>query len=229
MTDNKLLVDVETANDIDCPFTYDISTRLINNDGKILTQHAFVVRDVFNDMRELVKQAYYAEKIPAYIDALQAHNKQMYSFMGARRLLLNEMAEHNCKTVVAYNTRFDRNALNNTLRYLTKSRFRWFFPYDTDFMCIWNMACQTVCQTDEYKEFAETNNFISNCGRNYRATAETVYAFLTGNPDFIEQHQGADDVKIEQEIMFHCLQNYNEFPHGFGIRPNCWQDVKREV
>lgn len=229
MTDNKLLVDVETANDVDCPFTYDISTRLLNPEGSILTQHAFVVRDVFNDMRDVVKQAYYADKIPEYIDALQKHNKQMYNFMDARRIILDEMAKYNCKTVIAYNTRFDRNALNNTLRYLTKSRFRWFFPYDTEFMCIWNMACQTVCQTNEYKTFAEMNNFVSNHGKNYKATAETVYAFLTNNPNFTEEHKGADDVKIEQEIMFHCLQNYNEFPYGMGIRPNCWQDVKRGI
>ena len=162
MTDNKLLLDVETANDTDCAFTYDISSRIINPQGEILTEHAFVVRDIFNDMRDVVKQAFYAEKIPEYIEDLQNHNKQMENFMYARRIILDEMTYYNCNTVVAYNCRFDRNALNNTLRYLTKSRFRWFFPYDTEFMCIWNMACQTICQTEEYKNFAELNNLISN-------------------------------------------------------------------
>lgn len=229
MTDNKLLVDVETANDTDCALTYDISARIINPQGQVLTQHAFVVRDIFNDMRDVVKQAFYAEKIPEYISDLQKHNREMENFMHARRVLLDEMAYYNCKTVVAYNCRFDRNALNNTLRYLTKSRFRWFFPYDTEFVCIWNMACQTICQTKEYKEFAELNNLISNHGKNYRATAETVYAFLTNTPSFVEEHKGLEDVKIEQEIMMYCLQNYNTFPYGIGIRPNCWQDVKREI
>lgn len=229
MTDNKLLLDVETANDTDCAFTYDISSRIINPQGEILTEHAFVVRDIFNDMRDVVKQAFYAEKIPEYIEDLQNHNKQMENFMYARRVILDEMAYYNCNTVVAYNCRFDRNALNNTLRYLTKSRFRWFFPYDTEFMCIWNMACQTICQTEEYKNFAELNNLISNHGKNYRATAEAVYAFLTNNAQFTEEHKGLEDVKIEQEIMMHCLQNYNDFPHGMGIRPNCWQDVKRGI
>lgn len=229
MTDNKLLVDVETANETDCALTYDVSTYMIDKDCKILTQHAFVVRDVFNDMRDVVKQAYYANKIPEYIEDLQNHNREMRNFMALRRILLDEMTEYNCKTVVAYNCRFDRNALNNTLRYLTKSRFRWFFPYDTEFMCIWNMACQTICQTEEYKTFAELNNFISNFGRNYRATAETVYAFLTNNPSFSEEHKGLEDVKIENEILKYCLQNYNDFPNGMGIRPWCWQSVKREI
>lgn len=229
MSENKMLVDVETANDTDCALTYDISTRMVDAQGQILIQHAFVVRDVFNDMRDVVKQAFYADKIPEYISDLQNHNRQMRNFMTIRRVLLTEMKQYNCNTVVAYNARFDRNALNNTLRYLTKSRFRWFFPYNTEFICIWNMACQTVCQTKEYKEFAELNNLISNHGKNYRATAETVYAFLTNNPDFTEEHKGLEDVKIEQEIMFHCLQNYNDFPHGMGIRPNCWQGVKREI
>ena len=229
MTDNKLLVDVETANDTDCALTYDISTRLITPDNKILTEHAFVVRDIFCDMREVVKEAYYADKIDEYVADVQQNNRQMYSFMGARRIILDEMAEHNCKTVVAYNCRFDKNALNNTLRYLTKSKFRWFFPYDTEYVCIWNMACQTICQTQEYKDFAESYGLVSNNGKNYRANAQTVYSFLTNNPNFTEEHKGLEDVKIEQEIFTHCLQNYNEFPKGMGIRPYCWLDVKREL
>lgn len=229
MTDNKLLVDVETANDTDCALTYDVSTRLITSDNKVLTEHAFVIRDVFNDMRDVVKEAYYADKIDEYITDIQHKEREMFSFMGARKIILDEMAQYNCKTVVAYNCRFDRNALNNTLRYLTKSRFRWFFPYDTEFVCIWNMACQTICQTKEYKEFAENCGFISNNGKNYRANAQTVYAFLTNNPLFSEEHKGLEDVKIEQEIMNYCLQNYNDFPKGIGIRPYCWTDVKREI
>ena len=224
MTDNKLIVDVETANETDCALTYDVSTYMIDKDYKVLTQHAFVVRDVFNDMRDVIKQAYYASKIPEYINDLQNHNRTMYDFMVLRRILLDEMAKFNCKTVVAYNCRFDRNALNNTLRYLTKSRFRWFFPYDTEFVCIWNMACQTICQTEEYKTFAEFNNFISNFGRNYRATAETVYAFLTQDPLFKEEHKGLEDVKIEKEILLEC------FKYGIdvmGISRWCWQKVKR--
>ena len=125
MTENKLLVDVETANDTDCALTYDISTRLVTLDNTILTEHAFVVRDIFCDMRDVVKEAYYADKIDEYITDIQHKEREMFSFMGARRIILDEMAQYNCKTVVAYNCRFDRNALNNTLRYLTKSRFRW--------------------------------------------------------------------------------------------------------
>ena len=114
MTDNKLLVDVETANETDCALTYDISTYMLDKDYNILTQHAFVVRDVFNDMRDVVKEAYYASKIPEYIDDLQKHNREMCNFMYARRVILDEMAQYDCKSVFAYNCRFDRNALNNT-------------------------------------------------------------------------------------------------------------------
>ena len=229
MTNNKLLLDVETANDTDCALTYDISTRLIDEHNNILTQHAFVVRDVFNGMRDIVKEAYYGDKLDEYITDLQQKNRQMIDFMLARHIILDEMAQHDCKTVVAYNCRFDRNALNNTLRYLTKSKYRWFFPYDTEYICIWNIACQSVCQTKEYKEFAEANGFISNHGKNYRANAQTVYGFLINDPSFAEEHKGLEDVTIEQQILHHCLRNFSDFPYGLGIRPNCWQNVKREL
>ena len=224
-----LLVDVESANDIECPFTYDVSIRMTDTQGNNWGERAFVIRDIFVYEQELMKNAFYADRIPDYINDLRAHHKEMANFMWMRRQVLDMMKEFDCNTVAAYNCSFDRNALNNTLRYLTKSKYRWFFPYDTEFIDIWNMACQTICQTFAYKEFAENNNFISNNGKNYRATAETVYAFLIGNPSFEEAHKGMEDVAIEHNIMSHCFNNYENFEDGIGIKRNCWQKVKREA
>ena len=148
----------------------------------------------------------------------------MVNFMEARRRILNIMKRFNCHTVAAYNAHFDRNALNTTLRFLTKSKYRYFFPYSTEFVCIWNMACNSICQQSEYKTFAETNYHFSNHGKNYRATAETVYAFLTDNANFTEEHKGLDDVKIECEIFVKC---FKELGGVMSIKRNCWQKVKR--
>ena len=223
-----LTVDVESANDTTDAFVYDVGADLSLN-GKTLEKKSYVIRDVFVYERELVKQAYYAEKIPLYIQDIQNHSRQMIDFLPMRKEILTMMKDYNCNTVCAYNCSFDRNALNTTLRYLTKSKQRWFFPYETDFICIWNMACQSICQLKEYKQFAEINNLISNNGKNYRATAETVYAFLTNNPSFAESHTGLQDVEIEKQIFTKCLQLDCDFPNGIGIKRNCWQNVKREV
>lgn len=222
-----LLLDVETANDTTDSLIYDIGGQMIDLQGNIYHQFSFVIRDIFVRERELMKSCYYAEKIPEYVRDLQSGKRKMIDFMNARNYILRLMKTFECTTVAAYNCSFDRNALNTTLRFLTKSRYRYFFPYNFNFICVWNMACQSVCQIPEYAAFAEENGFISNHGRNYRATAETVYAFITKNPNFNEEHKGLDDVKIECEILKYCLSLNVEFTHGIGIRRWCWQDVKR--
>ena len=226
ITDRYILIlDVETANDTTDAIVYDIGFILLDlYTGAICERGSFVIRDTFVYERELVKVAYYADKIPEYIADIQQGKRQMMDFIAARRHILNIMAKYNCHTVAAYNASFDRNALNTTLRYLTKSQYRYFFPYSTNFVCIWNMACSTICQRGEYRTFAETNHLFSNHGKNYRTTAETVYAFLTNDPFFKEEHKGYDDVKIEMVILQKCL-NYD---YSFkGISRGCWQKVKR--
>lgn len=219
-----LLLDVETANDTTDALTYDISGILMDIYGNIYETFAFVIRDIFNGERELMKQAFYAKKIPEYIADLQASKRQMVDFMQAWNYIKRLMKRYDCHTVAAYNCNFDKNALNTTLRFITKSKYRWFFPYDTEFICIWNMACGSICQTSEYKTFAETNFFFSNHGKNYRATAETVYAFLTNNSQFQEEHKGLEDVKIEREIFLKCFNYGGDIK---GINRGCWYQVKR--
>lgn len=219
------VTDVETANDTKDALTYDVSCRFINPaKGIVVDERAYVVRDVFVDEHDLMKQAYYASKMPEYSADIRAGKRQMIDFMDMRQNFLGLMKKYDCHIVAAYNAAFDTNALNTTLRYLTKSKYRWFFPYGTQFVCIWNMACSTICQTSNYKSFAELNRYYSNHGKNYRATAETVYAYLTQNPNFNEEHKGMEDVRIECEIMKECL-NINDTM--MSINRGCWNKVKR--
>ena len=219
-----LVLDVETANDTMDALVYDIGWRIIDLFGHVHAEGSFVIRDIFVYERELMKVAYYGSKIPEYVSDIRAGKREMVDFLEARRRILAIMKKFNCHTVAAYNANFDRNALNTTLRFLTKSKQRYFFPYGTEFICIWNMACNSICQSGEYKTFAETNRHFSNHGKNYRATAETVYAFLTGNAEFTEEHKGLDDVKIECEIFIKCLERGGNV---MGISRGCWQKVKR--
>lgn len=225
LTDRYILVlDVETANDTNDALVYNIGWRLIDLYGNVYEEGSYVIRDIFVYERELMKVAYYSNKIDDYINDIANNKSEMIDFMVARRRILEVMKKYNCHTVAAYNAHFDRKALNTTLRFLTKSKYRYFFPFNTEFICIWNMACNSICQQSEYKTFAETNRYYSNCGKNYRATAETVYAFLTNNAQFTEEHKGLDDVIIECEIFLKCL-NYGG--NIMGISRGCWQKVKR--
>lgn len=219
-----LLIDVETANDTTDALVYDIGGFMMDMNGNIYENFSFVIRDIFCNETELMSNAYYAEKIPEYVSDIQHRKRTTVDFLQIWNYIRRMMKQYDCKTVAAYNCSFDRNALNTTLRYLSKSRFRYFFPYDTEFIDIWNMACTSICQTSEYKTFSETNRLISNHGKNYRATAESVYAFLTNSPSFKEEHKGYEDVNIEYTIFMDCLARGCDI---MGINRGCWQKVKR--
>lgn len=229
-----LALDTETTNGLEQPFVYDIGGAIVDKQGRIYETFSFVIRDIYIHERELMQTAYYADKIPEYAADIREGKREMVNFMFARRFILNLMEKYNVKDVAAYNAHFDRNALNTTIRWLTKSSVRYFFPYGTNFVCIWNMACQTICQRITYRRFCEENQLFSGNGhgtnkkaRNISTSAENVYRYLILNPEYEEEHKGLDDVLIETEIMRRCFSSHKAMPHGKGIRRNCWMDVKR--
>lgn len=229
-----LILDTETANNMDNPLVYDIGGVVADKQGRIYEGFSFVIRDIFVYEREMMKSAYYTAKIPEYVRDIRAGKRKMVSFYEARHYILNLMNKYNITDVAAYNAHFDRNALDTTQRWLTKSKHRYFFPYGTSFTCIWNMACQTICQRVTYKRFCEDNNFTSNrknspTAKNYSTSAETVYRYLIMAPEYLEEHKGYDDVLIETAIFRACNRAHKAMPYGKGIRRNCWMDVKRVV
>ena len=231
MRDNRihyyLVVDVETANSLEQPLCYDVGGAVVDKRGNIYETFSYTIRDIFVYERDLMQTAYYATKIPSYVEEHHAGTREMVDFYTARKHILNLMHEYHITVVCAYNANFDRNALNVTQRWLTKSKYRYFFPYNTNFICIWNMACQTICQRKTYKEFCEENELFSNRGNNYSTSAETVYKYLMLDTQYSEEHKGLDDVKIEAYIFARCMSAKKKFPDGKGINRGCWQKVKR--
>lgn len=222
-----LVLDVETANSLDNPLVYDIGGVVTDKRGIIYESFSFVIRDVFVYERELMKSAYYAEKIPDYVNDIRAGLRKMVDFSFARWYIIDLMRKYDIMDVCAYNAYFDRLALDITQRWLTKSKYRFFFPYGTRFICIWNMATQVICTQKGYSHFCEENQFLSNRGNNYSTSAETVFRYLNREPNFKEEHMGFDDVLIETEIFVMCWRQHKRFPNGKGINRNCWTSVKR--
>lgn len=224
-----LILDVETANTLEQPFVYDIGGVVADRYGRIYESFSYVISDIYLYERDLMRSAYYAEKIPEYAADLRANVRQLVSFYDARMNILALMNRYNITDIAAYNAHFDVNALNITQRWLTKSKYRYFFPFGTNVLCIWNMACQTICTQKSYRAFCEQNKLFSNRGNNYSTSAENVYKYLLNDSEYKEEHKGYDDVLIESAIMRTAFAQHKRFPYGKGVRRNCWQDIKREV
>ena len=158
-----------------------------------------------------MKSAYYAEKLPKYWEDIKAGRRNLVNFMTARKIVLEVMKEYNIQTVSAHNARFDVNALNNTIRYITKSDKRFFFPYGTEIWDTYKGAVHTICKQKGYIQFCERNGYMTKHKTpRVRATAEILYRDLSGNNNFIEEHQGLDDTTIEAKILTQILRQHSK-------------------
>ena len=215
-----LVIDTETANSVEEPFVYDIGYCIADRKGNVKIERSFVVAEIFCDYKDLMQSAYYAEKIPQYWDDIKSGKRELKSLFNIRKQIIADIKEHNVNIIAAYNAAFDKKALNNTIRYCSKSLIRWFFPFGLEYICIWHMACQTLLNTQTYIRFAEKNGLESEKG-NLLTSAEACYKYINKNVDFIESHTALEDVKIELEIMLKCFQTHKKM--NPEIKRNCWQ------
>ena len=202
-----IVFDTETANGLDDPIVYDLGFAVIDKNGNVYEKHSFVIGEVFFGMKELMQSAYYAEKIPQYIEQIKKGERKVVSLYTARKIFAKACKEYNVKAVIAHNARFDYRSTSKTQRYLTKSKYRFFLPYGIEIWDTMKMANDTICKQVHYKEFCYNNGYLTKNGR-VRKTAEILYRYISGEHDFIESHTGLEDVMIEKEIFVHCLRQH---------------------
>lgn len=214
-----MVLDTETANglmvndklDLSCSLVYDIGFTVVDKKGRVYYQKSMAIREIFCGMADVMKSAYYAEKLPKYWEDIKAGRRILVNFMTARKIVLEVMKEYNIQTVSAHNARFDVNALNNTIRYITKSDKRFFFPFGTEIWDTYKGAAHTICKQKGYIRFCERNGYmIKHKTPRVRATAEILYRYLSGDNNFIEEHQGLDDTTIEAKILTQILRQHSK-------------------
>lgn len=203
-----IVVDVESTNSIDDPLTYDIGFAVVDETGKVYEAYSFVVADIFLN-KELMKSAYFADKIPQYWEDIKSGKRELKSFRNIEKKFHEVCEKNHVWCVLAHNARFDYRALNLTKRFLTSSKYRYFFPYGVEIWDTLKMSREVLKEVDEYGEFCYNNNYLTK-RLSKRYTAEIIYRFLTGDNDFEESHTGLEDVLIEKEIFKYCMEKNPE-------------------
>lgn len=212
-----LMLDTETANtfankdgnlDISNALFYDFGFAVIDKKGRIYKTCSFVNKDVFL-MHDLMQSAYYAKKIPAYWKDLAEGKRIMATTYEIRKEVLDTIKEYNIVAVVAHNARFDYNAANVTQRYITKSKYRYFFPYGIKIFDTLRMARQILGKQPTYKKWCERNGYMTK-NNQPRLTAEIIYRYISGKDEFDESHTALEDVEIEAEIFAYCMRSHKK-------------------
>lgn len=157
-----------------------------------------------------MKTAYYADKLETYYEpAIRNGEMKVVRFLDAKTEFAAICKKYGVKKIYAFNATFDRSALNATLSALSNGFCKFFAPFGTQWKCIQRQAVQDLCTRVSYFKFCIEHGFVSEKG-NISTSAESIYAYISQNADFVEQHTGLADVLIETEILRKCLRLRNK-------------------
>ena len=205
----------------DNSFVYDVAWCIHDNKGNIVLSRQYIVYEIFFGMPTSMNSAYYAEKIPMYLDRITKKELLVKSFWNIRQQLLKDFYQYNCEAIIAYNALFDYKALNATCRYLSQSSCRYFCPYGLPWECSLKMCRQLVNPMKTYGMFCRENGFLTKHKKpRNQLKAETVYRYITNNPNFVESHTALEDVKIEVAIYAYLKRKHKKMVRGL------WEKVK---
>lgn len=107
----------------------------------------------------------------------------------------NLLKLYKVKIILCFNTGFD--LCKTACRELIKDR---------EFIDVWHLACETLGQKKSYYDFCIKNNLLSSTKKTISTSAETFYAYLTNNPDYVEEHTALEDSKIELVVFLACIR-----------------------
>lgn len=223
-----MVLDVETTNNQigvkNAPndgLVYDIGFTIADKKGNVYAKRSFAIKEIF-DWSDLMNTAYYKNKLPIYYDRIAKGQMEKISVWDARKRIRMAMEYFNIKEVYAYNANFDYTTLNNTVRYLSGSGCRWFFPYGTQICDIWHIACQVL---GKQKTFQWEN--VRNDKGNLLTNAERMFSYMSSNKDFEEEHTGLADALIETKILARCFKTHTSI--NKKINRACWRICQTKV
>ena len=221
-----MVLDVETTNNNmekgakNDGLVYDIGFVVCDKQGNIYCNRSYAVQEIF-DWTELMSTAYYYKKLPKYYERLANNKMYKNSIWHIRKVIKEIMQIFNITEVYAYNANFDYTTLNNTVRYLSGSACRWFFPYGTQICDIWNIACQVL---GTQKTFQWEN--IRNANNNLITNAERMFGYCE-QIDFEEEHTGLADAVVESQILARCFKSHKSI--NKKINRACWRIPQQAI
>ena len=190
-------------------WVYDCGWAVVDRNGNVYKTRSFVNADIFLNEKIAMNSAYYQNKIPKYWDEIKSGERILTSFAKIRKALLEDIAEFKVTEIYAHNMRFDYGTLNTTQRWLTKSKYRYFFPKDIEIWDSLKASRSVIAKMPTYVKFCQENGYMTKHKiPQVRLTAEIIYRFITGNNNFVESHTGFEDIQIELEIYKYCKKQH---------------------
>lgn len=199
---NKTLyctLDTETVGGASTPTgTYNFGCVIHDRQGNIFATCSLLVMEHFEEIRN---DDYAKKNFPIYAERLASGEMTAVATEAeALSIIRNLCRFYGVKYVMAYNTGFD----------LVKTACR-DLCNDFEFIDLYLMALQTITHQKGYAKFCRENGFKSRTGKSCATSAESVYAYITNNPDYEEEHTAFADALIEMAIFVKCYSLHKKF------------------
>ena len=205
-------LDTETVGGINNPLGfYHLGGIIHNRNGEIVGCFNYIIAEMLD---QIIFDEYAKSNIDLYTEMLENGEATLIDTQENAIAMVNAICEYyNVNTMMAFNSGFD--FCKTKCGELLEGR---------EFIDLWLMALETICQKASYKKFCVENGKYNNKG-NCRTNAETVFAYLIDNPDYCEEHTALEDSKIEKVIFDECIKMHKKFTrncHCFD-HPNKWE------
>lgn len=222
---NILVLDTETVGTFSKPIIHDIGWENVDKVFNRLVKKHYLVKELHIDQPWILKTSdFYRGKAKIYEKWIAEGSVEIKPWREIIAELVKDLKT--VKVISAYNLAFDYKAINYTNQFFNNGDTKLMELIDKKTrLCIWGLACDTILDTDDYREYATMKDFISEKG-NYLTNAESCYAYLIGDETFEEEHTALADVEIEIEILKHIVENCKG-KVKYGLAYNCWRKVQK--
>ena len=221
---NILILDTETTGDFSCPLIYDFGYIIKDKNFNELVRRNWLIKEIW-ETEFFMKSAFYYSKKGLYEEMVQNGEIEILSIREIVKIWLNDIRKYKVKTLSAYNLAFDDRAITKTIKICASDmleKVQTVFE-NKNLLCVWNLACDSFMQSEEYKNFCTENGFVTECG-NFKTSAEIAKRFIIQSTDYIESHTALSDCVDEFEILEYICNNCNgKMVYGLQFSP--WRKV----
>lgn len=198
-----IVLDTETIS-IDKPYIYDLGFIVAELDEnlkyQVIYQSQQVIQQIY-DNKALFATAYYESKRKIYTSMMKGRKAKKIKYGFALRNLMLVAEQFEVNDILAYNSPFDKRALNFTTNF-----FKLKNELDNkNWLDIHAIANNYIHKHKEYIEYATNLEWFNTSGY-LQTNAEKTFAFLTNNKDFKEEHTSLQDCLIELDILNSCIE-----------------------
>ena len=192
-------LDTETVGGACAPTgMYNLGAVIHDADLNIIASVSYLVMEHYD---AIARDDYAKRTFPLYQERISnGHLTAVVSEKEAVEALSNLCYFYGVKYVMAFNTGFD----------FCKTICRELLD-EFEFIDIYLMALQTITHKKSYQKFCNEHKLFSKSGKSCATSAQAIYAYITGNPDYLEEHTAHSDAMIEMRIFHECRKMHKKY------------------